>query len=191
MRGDYIPLAVGLLVFLASIISLNLGLSVAIIEIFLGTIAGNLGLKAEDWMIYIAQFGGIILTYLAGTEIDTRLFKEKFKESFLIGFFSFLIPFIAAFLFTFYFIGWSYKAALIAGAALSTTSLAVVYSVLVETGLTKTQIGKMLMAATFVTDMGTALALSIMFLKPTIYTLAFYIVSILVIFLEEEDILDF
>ena len=186
MRGDYIPLAVGLLVFLASIISLRLGLSVAIIEIFLGAIAGNLGLKTEDWMIYIAQFGGIILTYLAGTEIDIRLFREKFKESFLIGFFSFLIPFIAAFLFTFYFIGWSYKAALIAGIALSTTSLAVVYSVLVETGLTKTQIGKMLMAATFVTDMGTALALSIMFLKPTIYTLVFYIVSILVIFLVDK-----
>ena len=186
MKGDYIPLAVGLLVFLASIISLRLGLSVAIIEIFLGAIAGNLGLKAEDWMIYIAQFGGIILTYLAGTEIDIRLFKEKFKESFLIGFFSFLIPFIAAFLFTFYITEWSYKAALITGIALSTTSLAVVYSVLVETGLTKTQIGKMLMAATFVTDMGTALALSIMFLKPTIYTLVFYIVSILVIFLVDE-----
>ena len=186
MRGDYIPLAVGLLVFLSSIISLRLGLSVAIIEIFLGAIAGNLGLKAEDWMIYIAQIGGIILTYLAGTEIDIRLFREKFKESFLIGFFSFLIPFIAAFLFTFCITGWSYKAALIAGIALSTTSLAVVYSVLVETGLTKTQIGKMLMAATFVTDMGTALALSIMFLKPTIYTLVFYIVSILVIFLVDK-----
>ena len=186
MRGDYIPLAVGLLVFLASIISLRLGLSVAIIEIFLGAIAGNLGLKTEDWMIYIAQIGGIILTYLAGTEIDIRLFREKFKESFLIGFFSFLIPFIAAFLFTFCITGWSYKAALIAGIALSTTSLAVVYSVLVETGLTKTQIGKMLMAATFVTDMGTALALSIMFLKPTIYTLVFYIVSILVIFLVDK-----
>jgi Kef-type K+ transport system membrane component KefB len=186
MRGDYIPLAVGLLVFLSSIISLRLGLSVAIIEIFLGAIAGNLGLKTEDWMIYIAQFGGIILTYLAGTEIDIRLFREKFKESFLIGFFSFLIPFIAAFLFTFCITGWSYKAALIAGIALSTTSLAVVYSVLVETGLTKTQIGKMLMAATFVTDMGTALALSIMFLKPTIYTLVFYIVSILVIFLVDK-----
>jgi Kef-type K+ transport system membrane component KefB len=181
MKGDYIPLVVGLLVFLASILSLHLGLSVAIIEISLGAIAGNLGLKTEEWMIYIAQFGGIILTYLAGTEIDTKLFKEKFKESFLIGFFSFLVPFLAAFLFTFYVAGWSYKAALIAGIALSTTSLAVVYSVLVETGLTKTQIGKLMMAATFVTDMGTALALSIMFIQPTMFTLVFYVGSILII----------
>ncbi len=181
MKGDYIPLVVGLLVFLASIISLRLGLSVAIIEIALGAIAGNLGLKTEEWMLYIAQFGGIILTYLAGTEIDTKLFKEKFKESFLIGFFSFLAPFVAAFLFTYYFAGWGYKPSLIAGIALSTTSLAVVYSVLVETGLTKTQIGKLLMAATFVTDMGTALALSIMFIQPTLFTLVFYVGSILLI----------
>jgi len=181
MKGDYIPLVVGLLVFLASIISLRLGLSVAIIEITLGTIAGNLGLKTEEWMLYIAQFGGIILTYLAGTEIDTKLFKEKFKESFLIGFFSFLAPFVAAFLFTYYLAGWGYKPSLIAGIALSTTSLAVVYSVLVETGLTKTQIGKLLMAATFVTDMGTALALSIMFIQPTLFTLVFYVGSILII----------
>lgn len=181
MKGDYIPLLVGLLVFLASIISLRLGLSVAIIEITLGTIAGNLGLKTEEWMLYIAQFGGIILTYLAGTEIDTKLFKEKFKESFLIGFFSFLAPFIAAFLFTYYLARWGYKPSLIAGIALSTTSLAVVYSVLVETGLTKTQIGKLLMAATFVTDMGTALALSIMFIQPTLFTLVFYVGSILII----------
>jgi Kef-type K+ transport system membrane component KefB len=186
MKGDYIPLAVGLLVFLASLISLRLGLSVAIIEIFLGAIAGNLGLKAEDWMLYVAQFGGIILTYLAGTEIDTRLLKDKFKESFLIGFFSFLVPFVAVFLFTFYSVGWSYKAALIAAIALSTTSLAVVYSVLVETGLTKTRIGKLLMTSTFVTDMGTALALSILFIKPTFYTLVFYAGSILVIFLVDK-----
>ena len=181
MKADYIPLIVGFLVFLASIISLRLGLSVAIIEIALGAVAGNLGLKTEEWMLYIAQFGGIILTYLAGTEIDTKLFREKFKESFLIGFFSFLAPFIAAFLFTYYLAGWSLKAALIAGAALSTTSLAVVYSVLVETGLNKSPIGKMLMAATFVTDMGTAAALSILFIEPNIFTLAFYAGSVLLI----------
>ncbi len=182
MKGHYIPLVVGFLVFLASIISLRLGLSVAIIEITLGAVAGNLGLKTEEWMLYIAQFGGIILTYLAGTEIDTQLFREKFKESFLIGFFSFLAPFTAAFLFTYYVSGWSLKAALIAGAALSTTSLAVVYSVLVETGLNKSHIGKLLMAATFVTDMGTAAALSIMFIQPNIFTLVFYVGSIVLIF---------
>ena len=134
-------------------------------------------------MLYLAGFGGILLTFLAGTEIDTRLMKEKFKESFLIGTASFFFPFIGVFLYAHYITHWTLQASLIAGAALSTTSLAVVYSVLVETGLSKTEIGKLLMAATFITDMGTALALSILFIKPTLYTVIFIFVSILVIIL--------
>src|SRR3989339_1237138 len=99
MKADYVPLMIGLLVLIASLVSLTAGLSVAIIEMILGVIAGNLGLQSEEWMIYLASFGGIILTFLAGTEIDTRLMKARFKESFLIGFFSFLLPFGRTFLF--------------------------------------------------------------------------------------------
>lgn len=181
MNADIIPLAIGFLVLLASLISLKLKLSVAIIEILLGAIAGYFGLKAEGWMLYLAGFGGIVLTYLAGTEIDTHLLRKKFKESMLIGGFSFLVPFTAAALYAYYVAGWDIKAALIAGIALSTTSLAVVYSVLVETRLSHTDIGKLLMAATFVTDMGTALALSIIFMKPTPYTFIFMLMSVVVI----------
>jgi Kef-type K+ transport system membrane component KefB len=155
---------------------------VAIIEILLGALFGNLGvIHPEEWMLYLASFGGILLTFLAGTEIDTDLMREKFKESFLIGFFSFLIPFLGVFGYTYYFVHWSLQASLIAGVALSTTSLAVVYSVLVETNLSKTEIGKILMASTFITDMGTAIALSILFIKPTPYTVAFMVVSVVVI----------
>ncbi|MGB9929787.1 MAG: cation:proton antiporter [Methanosarcina sp.] len=164
-------------------ISLRLGLSVAIIELIIGALAGNMGiLQTEEWMTFIATFGGIILTFLAGTEIDTKLMREKFKESFLIGTMSFAAPFIGVFLFTYYLAGWSLQASLIAGTALSTTSLAVVYSVLVETGLSRTQVGKILMASTFFTDMGTAIALSILFVKPTIYTSVFIVVSLIVIY---------
>jgi len=181
MNADITPLVIGLLVFLASLISLKLKLSVAIIEILLGAIAAYFGLKTEDWMLYLAGFGGIVLTYLAGTEIDTLLMKQKFKASFLIGSMSFLLPFVGTFLFTYYVAHWTLQASLIAGTALSTTSLAVVYSVLVETGLSKTEIGKLLMSATFITDMGTALILSILFIKPTLYTLVFIVVSVVVI----------
>jgi Kef-type K+ transport system membrane component KefB len=183
MQADVIPLIVGLIILLASLISLWLGLSVAIIEITLGAIAGNLGMRTEEWMLYLATFGGILLTFLAGTEIDMRLMKEKFKVSFLIGSFSFFMPFIGVFLFAYYLAGWSINSALIAGIALSTTSLAVVYAVLVETGLNRTELGKVLMASTFITDMGTALALSIVFLEPTWYTALFVLVAVLVIVL--------
>ncbi|MCB4792595.1 MAG: cation:proton antiporter [Elusimicrobia bacterium] len=186
MNSDLAPLIVGILVFSASLLSLKLKLSVAIIEILMGIIAGYFGLKSEGWMMYLAGFGGIVLTFLAGTEIDTQLMKEKFKESFLIGSCSFLFPFVGVFLYAFYVSHWTLQASLIAGTALSTTSLAVVYSVLVETGLSKTYVGKLLMASTFITDMGTALALSILFLKPTLYTLIFVIVSVIVIIIASK-----
>jgi Kef-type K+ transport system membrane component KefB len=186
MNPDLVPLVVGLIILISSLISLRLGLSVAIIEIIGGMVAGMAGVKTQDWMLYLATFGGVLLTYLAGTEIDIKLLKEKFKISFLIGSLSFLLPFLAVFLYT-YFIGdWGYKASLIAGVALSTTSLAVVYSVLVETGLAQSEIGKLLMAATFITDMGTALALSLLFAKPNMFTLLFIMVSLIVIFVADR-----
>ncbi len=149
----------------------------------MGAVSGNLGLKTEEWMLYLANFGGIILTFLAGAEIDTRLMRDKFKESFLIGAFSFLIPFIGAFLYTYYVIVWSLPASLIVATALSETSIAVVYSVLIETNLSKTEIGKLIMASTFITNMWVALTLSVIFIKPTLFTVIFIIVSIFVIIL--------
>jgi Kef-type K+ transport system membrane component KefB len=184
MYADITILIMAIIILVASLISLRVGLSVAIIEILLGALFGNLGLvHVQDWMIYLASFGGILLTFLAGTEIDTEMMRDKFKESFLIGFFSFITPFALTYLFTYYIVGWSLEASLIAGIALSTTSLAVVYSVLIETNLSKTDIGKLLMASTFITDMGTAIALSILFIKPNIYTIIFMGISLIVIVL--------
>jgi Kef-type K+ transport system membrane component KefB len=181
MHADIVPLLTGLIIFLASLISLRLGISVAIVEILLGSIAGNCGLHAEEWMQYLAGFGGIILTFLAGTEIDTKLMKVNLKSSLLIGGFSFSIPFVFVAIVSFLVLHWNIQAALIAGIALSTTSLAVVYSVLIESGLSDTRIGKLLMSSTFITDMGTALALSVIFVKPTWYMLLFYIVSVVIV----------
>ena len=130
------------------------------------------------------RFLGIRFMFLAGTEIDTDLMREKFTESFLIGFLSFLVPFIGVFLFAYFGAQWGLEASLlIAATALSTTSLAVVYSVLVETNLSGTDVGKLLMASTFVTDMATAIALSVLFIKPTVYTAVFIAVSVVVIVL--------
>jgi Kef-type K+ transport system membrane component KefB len=172
----------GALILVASMLSVELGISVAIIEIILGVIAGNfLGVTTTPWIDFIASFASIVLTFLAGAEVDPGLMREKLKESLLLGGLSFALPFVGAGLFAFYVAGWNLQQAEIAGVALSTTSLAVVYAVLVETGLTKTEIGKIIMAATFVTDLGTALALSLLFIQPTPYLLLFIGVSIVAI----------
>lgn len=169
---------VAFLILGAAMLSVEWGIAVAIIEISLGVVAGNFfGITSAPWMDFLASFASIVLTFLAGAEVDPALIRDKFKESVLIGAVSFLAPFIGAALFAYYVGGWNRRQAEIAGVALSTTSLAVVYAVLVETGLTRTQIGKIIMAATFVTDLGTAVALSVLFLEPSRYFLLFVAVS--------------
>jgi Kef-type K+ transport system membrane component KefB len=171
-----------LLIFLASMASVELGVSVALIEISLGVIAGNVfALQSPPWMDFLASFGSILLTFLAGAEVDPQVMREKLKESLLLGGLSFALPFIGAWIFCAWALGWSTPAAQIAGVALSTTSLAVVYAVLVETGLTHSPLGKLIMASTFVTDFGTAAALAALFIRPTWWLVPFIGVSILVI----------
>ncbi len=171
-----------LLVFLASVVSVEAALSVAIVEILAGVVAGNVfGIHGAPWLDFLAQFGGILLTLLAGTEVDPGLLRRKIGPSLLLGGGSFLAPFLASAAVAAWALHWTPRASLIAGVALSTTSLAVVYAVLVETGLNATEIGKLIMAATFVTDIGTALALSLLFVEPGVMTAVFFAVSALVI----------
>jgi Kef-type K+ transport system membrane component KefB len=183
LSDHYIAFIISFLIFLGSIISVETGVSVALIEIILGVLGGNyLKISPTPWLTFLSSFGGILLTFLAGAEVDLLILKEKLKESLLIGGFSFLGPFLGAMAYCYWISHWSLKASLIAGIALSTTSLAVVYAVLVETGLTNYEIGKIIMASCFITDLGTALSLSLIFAEFNLFTLIFAIVSIFVIF---------
>jgi Kef-type K+ transport system membrane component KefB len=170
-------------VVLASMLSVELGISVALLELGLGVVAGNVfGLDADaDWLVFIATFASIVLTFLAGAEVDPDDFRERFAATVGIGLVSFVGPFVVAWLVAWVALGWTLKAGLIAGTALSTTSLAVVYAVLVETGLNATRVGKLLMGACFVTDLGTALALSAIFVRPNAWFPLFLAVSVALI----------
>jgi Kef-type K+ transport system membrane component KefB len=156
--------------------------TVALLELTLGVAAGNLfHLQTQEWLDFIAQFGSIVLTFLAGMEVDPSYMRRRLGASLGIGVVSFLGPFVVASTAAYLVLDWSTRASLIAGTALSTTSLAVVYAVLVERGLTNTSIGKLLMSATFVTDLCTAVALSAIFIKPNIWFPVFLAVSLLLI----------
>ena len=182
MQESFNAVVLFLLVVIGSFVSIELAVSAAIIEISLGVLGGNyLGVFSTEWLKFIAAFGGILLTFLAGAEVDLEIMRKYFKGSMLIGGISFIAPFIAAWGYFYYFGGWSAKGSQIAGIALSTTSLAVVYAVLVETGLTDTKIGKIIMASTFVTDFGTSAGLSILFAEASMKTLYFFLISLLLI----------
>jgi Kef-type K+ transport system membrane component KefB len=171
-------------VLVASMASVELGITVALIELTLGVVAGNVfDLHSQEWLDFIASFASIVLTFLAGMEVDTDYMRDRAKATVGLGVASFAGPFLVATLVCYLALEWSGRASLIAGTALSTTSLAVVYAVLVERDLSDTRIGKLLMSATFVTDLCTALALSAIFLKPNVWFPAFLVVSLALILL--------
>ena len=148
----------------ASLISVRVAISVALIEIVIGAIAGNIvGLHITEWVNFLAGFGAILLTFLAGTEIDPRIVKKHFWSSMTIGVMGFFAPYLGVLAYAHLALGWPWPQAQIAGIAMSTTSVAVVYAVMIETGFNKTEIGKIILAACFINDLGTVLALGIVF----------------------------
>lgn len=152
------------LAFLASLISIRVAISVALIEIVLGAVAGNLvGLQITDWVNFLAGFGAILLTFLAGTEIDPRIVRKHFWSSTTIGVVGFAAPYVGVLAYAHWGLSWPWPQAQIAGISLSTTSVAVVYAVMIETGFNKTELGKIILAACFINDLGTVLALGIVF----------------------------
>jgi Kef-type K+ transport system membrane component KefB len=166
-------------ILLASMVSIEIGLSVALIELFAGVVVGNaFNLTVPSWLSFVGSFAGIVLTFQAGAEVDVPQFRREWKASISIGLVSFFAPFAVVGLLAYYGLGWNHQQALIAGLALSTTSLAVVYAVLVETGLNRELVGKRLMSATFVTDIATVAGLTVLFIKPTIWIAPFALVSI-------------
>ena len=170
-------------VLVASMISVEIGLSVALIELFLGVVVGNVfHLDVPSWLDFLGAFAGIVLTFQAGAEVDVPQFRREWRASLSIGLVSFFAPFAVVGLIAYYALDWSRKQAEIGGLALSTTSLAVVYAVLVETGLNRELVGKRLMSATFVTDIATVAGLTVLFAKPTIWAIPFALVSIALIF---------
>src|SRR5436190_19101648 len=171
------------LALVASFVSIWTGISVALIEIFVGVLAGNLfHLQANnEWIGFLAMLGSGVLTFLAGAEIDPRSLRENLRASALIGFISFAVPFGVVWLFAQFVLGWSLREAQIAGIALSTTSVAVVYSVMIEGGYSDTAMGKMILAACFITDLGTVLALGGLFANFDGWLIVFVVVLCVVL----------
>src|SRR3989454_9090205 len=172
------------LALVASLISIRLGISVALIEILVGVIVGNIHfggdhhiLKTTEWVNFLAMLGSGVLTFLAGAEIDPASLRANIRASLSIGVLSFLLPFLGVWMFAQFVLDWPLRQAWIAGIALSTTSVAVVYAVMIEGGLGSTAMGKTLLAACFITDFGTVLALGVLFADFNLWLITFVVVT--------------
>jgi Kef-type K+ transport system membrane component KefB len=157
----------------AALVSIRVGIAVALIEITFGAIAGNtFAFAPTEWVSYLASVGAVLLIFLAGAEINPVVFRTHFRASFGVGLGSFLAPYLVVLAFARYLLGWPWEQAQIAGLAMSTTSVAVVYAVIVETGLTRTDLGKGILAACFITDFSTVAVLAVVFIEPNDWLIA-------------------
>src|SRR5207244_3173276 len=170
------------LALIATLVSIWLRIATALSEIVVGTIAqlligaavGTALLGADEtWVKFLSGTGAIVLTFLAGAELDPVVFRRKWKEASAIGLISFFAPFLGCAAAARWLLGWSVEASWLAGIAMSTTSVAVVYAVMLEFGFNVTDYGKTVLAACFITDLGTVLALGLMFAPFTMKTLIF------------------
>jgi Kef-type K+ transport system membrane component KefB len=88
-----------LLALIASLISLRLGISAALIELIVGIVAGNtIHPPITQWITFLASVGAVVLTFLAGAELETEVVKRYWKESLVLGLVGFFSPFIGAWL---------------------------------------------------------------------------------------------
>ena len=180
------------LALLATLLAIWFKISTALTEIVVGTVAqlfigalvGTKGLGASsEWITFLAGTGAIVLTFLAGAELDPVIFRTKWKEAMVVGLVGFIGPFLGCTAVAHYILHWAVRPSWLAGVALSTTSVAVVYAVMLELGFNKTDFGKAILAACFVNDLGTVIALGLIFSPFTIRTLIFVVVSIVVFFI--------
>jgi glutathione-regulated potassium-efflux system ancillary protein KefC len=175
------------LALVATLLSIWFRIATALSEIVVGTVAqlliGVLVGRAilgtdEPWVKFLSGTGAIILTFLAGAELDPVVFRAKWRETTGIGLVGFFAPFLGCAAFARYALGWTPPASWLAGVALSTTSVAVVYAVMLELGLNSTGFGKAILAACFVNDLGTVIALGLIFAPFTVRTVVFIVASV-------------
>ncbi|MCX8041865.1 MAG: cation:proton antiporter [Thermodesulfobacteriaceae bacterium] len=172
------------IILISSLISLRLGLTAALVELIVGILVGNtISLEITSWVKFLASFGAVVLTFLAGAELESEVVRSFWKEAIILGVISFLAPFLGVWFLAQFLLGWEIKEAQIAGLALSTTSVAVVYAVMIETGLNEKPFGKLILAATFITDLGTVIFLGLLFTELGLAFWLFVILTLVVLFI--------
>jgi glutathione-regulated potassium-efflux system ancillary protein KefC len=177
------------LAVVATLCAIWFRVSTALTEIIVGTLAqlilgalfgpAVLG-TTTPWITFLAGAGAIVLTFLAGAELDPVVFRRNWKEATALGLVGFFAPFFGCAAAAYWILGWGVPQSWLAGVALSTTSVAVVYAVMLEYGFNKTEYGKIVLAACFINDLGTVLALGFIFAPFSLNTAVFAAVAVAV-----------
>jgi Kef-type K+ transport system membrane component KefB len=178
------------LAVLSAVLAYHLRISIALVEICVGVVTaavaasfGKLDALGSnlEWLRFLASSGAVLLTFLAGAELEPEVLRTKLKEVSAVGLIGFFAPFLGCAAIAHYLLGWELRASLLCGVALSTTSMAVVYAVMLETGFNRTEFGKGILGACFINDLGTVIALGLLFAPFTYRSLIFICATVIVL----------
>ncbi len=171
----------------SALLASSLRISIALVEICVGVLAATtmepFGMEHlldanSEWVRFLAASGAVVLTFLAGAELDPEVVKSKLTEVSVVGLIGFVAPFLGCAALAYYGLGWNVNASWLCGVALSTTSMAVVYAVMMETGFNRTEFGKGILGSCFINDLGTVIALGVLFAPFTYRTIVFIVASV-------------
>lgn len=171
----------------SALLASSLRISIALVEICVGVLAATtmepFGMEHlldanSEWVRFLAASGAVVLTFLAGAELDPEVVKSKLTEVSVVGLIGFVAPFLGCAALAYYGLGWNVNASWLCGVALSTTSMAVVYAVMMETGFNRTEFGKGILGSCFINDLGTVIALGVLFAPFTYRTIVFIAASV-------------
>jgi glutathione-regulated potassium-efflux system ancillary protein KefC len=153
--------------FMASLVRLP----TAVCEIVVGALAPLalvplLGPRAlepsQSWIVFLAGAGSLLLTFLAGSELDADMLRATWREAVTIGVLAFALPCAGVAAATHYLLAWHGKAVWIAAVALATGSVSVVYTIMLDLGLNHTRLGRSLLAASYVDNLFAAVAMGVL-----------------------------
>jgi glutathione-regulated potassium-efflux system ancillary protein KefC len=153
--------------FLASLVRLP----TAVCEIVVGALAplalapllGPHALEpSKSWIVFLAGAGSLLLTFLAGSELDADMLRATWREAATIGLLAFALPCVGVAAAAHSLLAWHGKAVWIAAVALATGSVSVVYTIMLDLGLNHTRLGRSLLAASYVDNLFAAVAMGVL-----------------------------
>ncbi len=149
------------LVVVAPYLAMRLTLPAILGEILAGLLVGPyaLGLvEISGWVATLGELGLLFLMFLAGLEIKSKLIQKNLFATAAIGAAIFAVPFASAYLFAGLFLEGT--AVLIIAAAISATSISIIFPLTKELGISKKPLGNIMLGAAMICDILSLIALS-------------------------------
>ena len=159
---------ISLIVFVAKLLGSfvsRYGVPAVIGEILAGVILGpaSLGqflvipplggqlIELNEIFLAFAEMGGIVILFAAGLEFTFAEFRAVGKPSFIVGGLGVIIPFLLGYVSSIM-LGYGWHAAMLIGAALTATSIAITVRVLTDMGVLRTREGVLMVNAAVIDD---------------------------------------